>query len=32
MPPNQYPVEVWQELVNRGRLKDTGGGFYELVE
>ncbi|MHC4128529.1 MAG: hypothetical protein ACYTE6_03810 [Planctomycetota bacterium] len=32
MPPHQYPTEVWQELVKRGRLKDTGGGFYELVE
>jgi hypothetical protein len=32
MPPHQYPPEVWQELVRQGRLKDTGGGFYELVE
>ena len=32
MPPHQYPPEVWQELVKRGRLKDAGGGFYELVE
>jgi peptidoglycan hydrolase-like protein with peptidoglycan-binding domain len=32
MPPHQYPPEVWQELVKRGRLKDAGSGFYELVE
>ncbi|MHC4100313.1 MAG: hypothetical protein ACYS15_12235 [Planctomycetota bacterium] len=32
MPPHQYPPEVWQELVKRGRLKDAGNGFYELVE
>jgi hypothetical protein len=32
MPPHQYPPEVWQELVKRGRLKSAGPGFYELVE
>ncbi len=32
MPPRQYPVEVWQELVRQGRLKDTGSGFYELMD
>ena len=32
MPPRQYPDTVWQELTRQGRLKDTGGGFYELVE
>ncbi len=32
MPPHQYPREVWQELVKLGRLKDSGGGFYELIE
>ena len=31
-PPNQYPPEVWAELVRQGRLKDTGQGFFELVE
>jgi len=31
MPPNQYPVAVWEELVNRGRLKYIGQGLYELV-
>jgi len=32
MPPNQYPDAIWKELVVRGRLKDAGNGFYELVE
>ncbi len=32
MPPNQYPREVWDELVRLGRLKNAGTGFYELVE
>jgi len=32
MPPRQYPDEIWQELTRQGKLKDTGGGFYELVE
>ena len=32
MPPRQYPLEVWQELVRQGRLKDTGSGFYELSD
>ena len=31
-PPNQYPPEVWAELVKQGRLKDAGQGFYQLVE
>ena len=31
-PPNQYPPEVWAELVKQGRLKDTGQGFYQLAE
>ncbi len=32
MPPHQYPPEIWQELVSQGKLKDAGGGFYELPE
>ena len=32
MPPHQYAPEVWQELARQGKLKDTGGGFFELVE
>lgn len=30
-PPNQFSREVWQELARQGKLKDTGGGLYELV-
>jgi hypothetical protein len=30
-PPNQYPKAVWEELVQRGRLKNAGHGMYELV-
>lgn len=29
-PPRQYPQEVWDELVRRGRLKYAGDGFYQL--
>ena len=32
IPPHEYAREVWQELVRQGRLRDAGGGFYELVE
>ena len=32
MPPRQYPDAIWQELIRRGRLKDAGNGFYELVD
>lgn len=32
MPPHQYPDAIWQELIRRGRLKDAGNGFYELVD
>ncbi len=30
-PPNQFPPEVWTELVRQGKLKKAGGGTYELV-
>ncbi len=30
-PPNQYPREVWDVLVERGRLKKSAHGQYELV-
>jgi hypothetical protein len=32
MAPYGYPPEVWQELVRQGKLKDTGRGFFELIE
>jgi len=31
-PPNQYPREVWEALVEQGRLKKAGHGLYELVQ
>ena len=31
-PPNQFSIEVWEELVKQGRLKRGGHGTYELVE
>ena len=32
MPPNQFPLAVWEELVRQGKLKRAGGGTYELVD
>jgi hypothetical protein len=31
-PPNQYPLEVWEALVEAGRLREIGHGLYELPE
>lgn len=31
-PPNQYPREVWEKLVEQGKLRRAGSGTYELVE
>jgi hypothetical protein len=31
-PPNDYPDEVWEELVRQGKLKRAGRGTFELVE
>jgi hypothetical protein len=31
-PPNQFPQEVWDELVRQGKLKNMGGGTYGLAE
>lgn len=31
-PPNQYPREVWEKLVEQGRLRRAGGDMYELVQ
>ncbi len=30
-PPNQFPQEVWDELVNQGKLKKAGQGTYEVI-
>jgi hypothetical protein len=31
-PPNQFPPQVWQELVKQGKLRPAGNGLLELVE
>ncbi|MFT4511530.1 MAG: hypothetical protein ACI91B_000210 [Planctomycetota bacterium] len=31
-PPTQYPPEVWQALVDKGRLRSDRNGLYEIVE
>jgi len=31
-PPSQYPREVWDKLVEQGRLRRAGSGLYELVQ
>jgi hypothetical protein len=30
-PPNQYPREVWEKLVEQGKLRRAGSGLYELI-
>lgn len=32
LPPNLYPKIYWEELEKQGLIRNTGGGFYELVE
>ena len=29
-PPNQFPIEVWEELKRQGKLRSCGRGLYEL--
>ena len=31
-PPEQYPQEVWDRLVEVGRLRSAGHGLYEAAE
>lgn len=31
-PPVDFPAEIWKALARAGRLKDTGGGFYAVVD
>ncbi|HYE61472.1 MAG TPA: hypothetical protein VD997_05715 [Phycisphaerales bacterium] len=31
IPPDQFPKEVWDELVKQNKLRYTGQGFYELL-
>ena len=30
--PDQYPAEVWQELVKRGRIRQVSPNIFEVVE
>lgn len=30
--PREFPANVWEELARQGKLRDRGGGFYELLE
>ena len=30
-PPRQYPREVWDKLVEQGKLRHAGGGLYQLA-
>ncbi len=31
-PPDQFPPEIWDELVRQGKLKKAGLGVYGLAE
>ncbi|MDP6634030.1 MAG: hypothetical protein QGG42_03960 [Phycisphaerae bacterium] len=31
-PPIEWPDAVWRELARQGKLRDVGGGFYELAK
>jgi hypothetical protein len=31
-PPNQYPRQVWDKLVEQGKLRRAGAGLYELTQ
>jgi len=31
-PPNQFPKDVWEELVEQGKLRRAGRGIYELID
>ena len=31
-PPTQYPPEVWQALVDKGRLRSDRNGVFEIIE
>ncbi len=32
MPPEQFPLAVWEELVKIGKLKSVGHGTYGMVD
>jgi hypothetical protein len=29
-PPDQYPKQVWEKLVEMGKLQHAGGGLYQI--
>ena len=31
-PPNQYPRQVWDKLVEMGKLRHAGGGLYQMCQ
>lgn len=31
-PPDQFPPEVWDTLVQQGKLRALGNGIYELLD
>jgi len=31
-PPSEFPSEIWDALVEQGRLTDAGHGMYEIVQ
>jgi hypothetical protein len=31
-PPNQYPLEVWQALEQKGRIRGDRHGLYEIID
>lgn len=31
-PPSQYPRQLWDKLVQQGKLRHAGGGLYELAQ
>lgn len=31
-PPEQYPKDVWEALVEKGRMRSLGDGVYELLD
>ena len=31
-PPDQFPIELWRHLAEKGKLRREGGGLYSLVD
>ncbi len=30
VPPDQFPAEIWEQLVKNGKIKEAGRGFYSM--